>query len=65
MQREAGGERRVECEMHGVAFGDEARRLSELRPGSTLRFEGFLARRYREGPAVALHITSIESKSRD
>jgi len=55
-QREAGGERRVECELHAVAFGDVAQALSAVVVGGELRCEGFLARRYRTGNAVALHI---------
>ena len=60
MQAEAGGERRVECELHAVAFSDVAERLSRTPPGSELRCEGFLARRYRTGVTVAMHITHIE-----
>jgi primosomal replication protein N len=60
-QPEAGGERRVECEMHAVAFADVAVALSKLRIGSELRCEGFLARRYRTGVTVAMHITRIDT----
>ena len=60
MQEEAGGERRVECELHAVAFADVALRLSRIAVGSGLRCEGFLARRYRTGVTVAMHITHIE-----
>ena len=60
-QPEAGGERRVECEMHAVAFADVAVALSKLRLGSGLRCEGFLARRYRTGVTVAMHITRIDT----
>jgi len=55
-QPEAGGERGVECELHAVAFGDVAQRLNAVAVGSALRCEGFLARRYRTGNAIALHI---------
>jgi primosomal replication protein N len=61
-QAEAGGERKVECEMHAVAFGEVARRMSRVGPGSAIRCEGFLARRYRTGPAVAFHITRFETR---
>jgi primosomal replication protein N len=60
MQAEAGGERKVECELHAVAFSDVAQRLSRMSPGSELRCEGFIARRYRTGVTVAMHITHIE-----
>jgi primosomal replication protein N len=59
-QVEAGGERKVECELHGVAFADVAVVLSGLPVGSKVRCEGFLARRYRTGVTVAMHITKIE-----
>ena len=60
VQQEAGIGRKVECEMHAVAFGDVARALSAVPAQSLLRCEGFLARRYRDGPALALHITRFE-----
>jgi primosomal replication protein N len=57
MQREAGGERRVACELHAVAFGDVALALRATDVGVPLRCEGFIARRYRTGSSVALHVT--------
>ncbi len=59
-QEEAGGERKVECELHAVAFAEVALALSRMRVGSELRCEGFLARRYRTGVTVAMHITQVE-----
>jgi len=59
VQAEAGGERRVECEVFAVAFADVAQRLARMPVGGELRCEGFLARRYRTGITVALHITHI------
>ena len=61
-QAEAGGERKVECELHAVAFADVALSLSRMRVGSELRCKGFLARRYRTGVTVAMHITQIDSE---
>ncbi|HEY2817687.1 MAG TPA: primosomal replication protein N [Casimicrobiaceae bacterium] len=61
-QQEAGGERRVECEVHALAFGDVARALSAVAVGSDICCEGFLARRYRTGNAVALHITRFTNE---
>ncbi|MEP6678652.1 MAG: primosomal replication protein N [Betaproteobacteria bacterium] len=58
-QAEAGGERMVECELHAVAFGEVARELSRVAAGSEVRCDGFLARRYRTGAAVAFHITGF------
>ena len=57
MQREAGGERRVECELHAVAFGEVALGLRATEVGVPLHCEGFIARRYRTGSSVALHVT--------
>ena len=62
-QQEAGGERRVECEVHAVAFGDIAQALARIETGSPLRCEGFIARRYRTGASIALHLTRIEQSS--
>jgi primosomal replication protein N len=56
-QREAGGERKVECELAAVAFADVAQALAQVTSQRTLRCEGFLARRWRTGTSVALHIT--------
>ena len=60
VQAEAGSERRVECELFAVAFGDVARELAARPVGSALRCEGFLARRYRTGITVALHIPHLD-----
>ena len=59
-QDEAGGRRRVECEMHAIAFGEVSLALSQCAIGSLLRCEGFVARRYRTGTSVALHVTRFE-----
>ena len=59
VQAEAGGQRKVECEVFAVAFADVARTLARTPVGGDLRCEGFLARRYRTGVTVALHITRI------
>jgi len=60
VQREAEGMRKVECEMHAVAFGDVARALDRCAIGCALRVEGFVARRYRNGTSVTLHVTQFE-----
>jgi primosomal replication protein N len=59
VQPEAGGERKVDCELAAVAFGDPARALAQVPPGSALRCKGFLARRYRTGITVALHVNEF------
>jgi primosomal replication protein N len=60
VQDEAGGQRKVECELAAVAFDDVARNIARMPVGSEMRCAGFLARRYRSGITVALHITHIE-----
>ena len=59
-QPEAGGMRKVECEIAAVAFGATALALAKLGPGTVIRCEGFLARRYRTGTSLALHIDRFE-----
>jgi primosomal replication protein N len=59
-QMEAGSERSVEFEMHAVAFGDVALALQACTMGSALRCQGFIARRYRTGISVTLHVTRFE-----
>ena len=60
VQREAGGERGVDCEIAAVAFGDPAQALAKVVPGTSLRCTGFLARRYRTGITVAMHVNEFE-----
>jgi primosomal replication protein N len=61
VQPEAGGQRKVELELAAVAFGPTAEALARLPGGTALRCEGFLARRYRTGTTLALHIVRFES----
>ena len=60
MQIEAGGERRVACELAGIAIGPVAKELAGVVPGATIRCTGFLARRYRTGITIALHVNEFE-----
>ncbi|MFO1283505.1 MAG: primosomal replication protein N [Burkholderiales bacterium] len=59
-QAEAGGRRRVDCEIAAVAFGGIAEAIAKLPDGAAVRCEGFLARRWRTGTTLALHIDRIE-----
>jgi len=61
VQPEAGGERKVDCELQAIAFGAPALALSKLPTGTELRCKGFLARRYRTGQTLALHLNEFES----
>jgi primosomal replication protein N len=65
VQPEAGGERKVECELAAVAFGDPATSLAKVANGTALRCKGFLARRYRTGITIALHVNEFELLQRD
>ena len=61
VQEEAGGNRRVDCELAAVAFGGPATALAKVPMGTALRCTGFLARRYRTGITVALHVNEFET----
>jgi len=61
VQNEAGGHRSVDCELAAVAFGEPAIALAKVRTGTALRCQGFLARRYRTGITVALHVDEFET----
>ena len=60
MQTEAGGERRVACDLAAVALGPLAKDLAAVAVGAQLRCRGFLARRYRSGLSIALHVNEFE-----
>jgi primosomal replication protein N len=64
-QAEAGGERRVECEIAAVAFGEVAEAIARLPAGAAVRCEGFVARRWRTGITLALHVDRIERLDTD
>ncbi len=59
-QTEAGHERKVNCEVAGVAFEREARLLAAAALGSTLTIGGFLDRKGRSRHQLVLHATHIE-----
>jgi hypothetical protein len=46
--------------MAAVAFGPVAQALAKLPLQAAIRCEGFIARRYRTGITLALHIDSYE-----
>ena len=60
-QREAGGSRKVDCEIAAIAFGDPAKALAKLPMGTLLRCTGFIARRYRTGITLRLHVNEFET----
>ena len=61
IQPEAGGKRKVDCEIAAVAFGEPAVALARVPAGTALRCSGFIARRYRTGAVVALHVNEFET----
>jgi primosomal replication protein N len=63
VQVEAGSERRVACELAAVALGPLARKIADVEPGAQIRCSGFLARRYRTGITVALHVNEFDLKT--
>jgi primosomal replication protein N len=60
-QAEAGSMRKVDCEIAAVAFGELALALAKVASGTALRCSGFLARRYRTGIALRLHVNEFET----
>ena len=64
-QQEAGSERSIECELAGVAFGDVAQAIAKVALNSELRCKGFLARRWRTGITLALHVHEFELTTYD
>ena len=60
-QSEAGGTRRVDCEIAAIAFGDRAKALANVPTGTLLRCTGFIARRYRTGITLRLHVNEFET----
>lgn len=59
-QAECGENRKVSCEVAGVAFDREAKLLSSAQLGSTLTITGFLDRKGRSRHQLVLHATHIE-----
>ena len=59
-QKEAGGERKVSCEIAAVAFEREAKLLAAAKLGSSVKINGFLAARSRTSKSLVLHATEIE-----
>jgi primosomal replication protein N len=59
-QPEADVDRRVACELAAIAIGPLAKDLAAVAVGAKLRCRGFLARRYRTGTSVALHVNAFE-----
>ena len=59
-QMEAGGARKVSCEVAAVAFEREAKLLAAAKLGSSVKIVGFLAAKSRSSRTLVLHATQIE-----
>jgi primosomal replication protein N len=59
-QAEAGGARKVSCEIAAVAFEREAKLLAAARLGSNVTVTGFLAARSRTSRSLVLHAAEIQ-----
>lgn len=59
-QDEAGGARRVEAEIAGIAFEAEARLLAGARLDAPLRVQGFLSASRKRSRKLVLHVTNVE-----
>jgi len=60
-QIEAGHPRTVECEVNGVALGEQALEMAARRTGEAVRVLGFLSRKNRMSAQLVLHATRTES----
>lgn len=61
-QMEAGGKRKVDCEIACVALGPLANLLSGMNAGSLCSATGFLAAKSLRNRSLVLHVTAIEFK---
>jgi primosomal replication protein N len=64
-QAQAGGERKVSCEIAVVAFEREAKLLAAAQLGSHVTVTGFIASRSRASRALVLHASQIEFDKQD
>jgi len=60
-QMEAGLRRQVECEMGGVAMAEVAVEMSRLKPGQSIKVNGFLNRKNRMSTQLILHVTEARA----
>lgn len=60
LQREAGHERKVSCEVEAIAFGETAMALARVAIGSMLNLTGFVERRDTASRQLILHIIAYE-----
>lgn len=51
--------RKVECEIHALALGAAAKRVSILQQGQRVKAEGFMAQRSLRSTQLVMHIDDI------
>lgn len=59
-QTEAGGSRKVSCEIAAVAFEREAKLLAAAKLGSNVTVTGFLAAKTRTSRSLVLHASEVQ-----
>jgi primosomal replication protein N len=59
-QTEAGGVRKVSCEIAAVAFEREAKLLAAAKLGSNVTVTGFLAAKSRTSRSLVLHASEVQ-----
>jgi primosomal replication protein N len=59
MQKEAGMQRQVQCDVPALALGEAAQQVSRLQPGQMVKAEGFLAQRSLKIAQLVLHIDNV------
>ncbi|NBR27809.1 MAG: primosomal replication protein N [Betaproteobacteria bacterium] len=61
VQNEAGGRRKVQCDIDAVAIGELAARIDGLKLNQGLQVTGFLARNTIGNKKLMLHATKVET----
>ena len=59
-QDEAGGRRSIQAEVNAIAFETQAKLLTGMPLGSSVRVEGFLGAKSKRSKRLVLHVTNIE-----
>lgn len=59
-QQEAGGARKIEAEIGGIAFEAQARLLAAAQLNTELKLQGFLGAKSKRSKKLVLHVMNIE-----
>ena len=65
IQREAGGQRRIRCEIEVMAIGEIALQLATVKLNQSLQIGGFLAQRSVSSNSLTLHVNKLECPGGD